>query len=142
MCVSVRAWKTCTWAWGLTKTTLTTRLEQEQTNNVWEEMSSSATYGQEVEAIEAILSKANVLLREFEDRERNVKSQVCFSQLAIFVYFVNFVFFFFFIFVSKKFFLSHINHTHLECQFTILHFYVGRHEEQINCHDPVVSYKY
>jgi hypothetical protein len=36
-------------------------------------MNITATYTHEIEAIETILSKANVLLREFEDRERNVQ---------------------------------------------------------------------
>lgn len=34
---------------------------------------SSSVYAQEIEAIETILSKANVLLKEFEDRERNMQ---------------------------------------------------------------------
>lgn len=36
-------------------------------------MSVTAQYTQEIEAIESILSKANLVLREFEDREKNVQ---------------------------------------------------------------------
>ncbi len=38
---------------------------------------SPATYQQEIEAIEAILAKANVLLREFDGREKNHQIFVC-----------------------------------------------------------------
>lgn len=45
-------------------------------------MSATATYAQEIEAIETILTKANVLLREFEDREKNVQRHVCAAHVS------------------------------------------------------------
>ena len=53
-------------------------LDEEEMNSV------AATYTQEIEAIEVILSKANVILREFEDREKNVQQHVSTLQPAIF----------------------------------------------------------
>jgi hypothetical protein len=83
----------------------------------------AASYAQEVEAIEAILSKANLLLREFEDREKNAQRHVSvtpplsnlihmlFSELMKFI----------------------------ECQHAIIHSHIGRHEKQVDYDDSIVS---
>lgn len=95
-------------------------------------MSVTATYGQEIEAIETILSKANLLLREFEDREKNVQRHVSTT-------INNCLLLFTVIFVTRFLHYSFAFNTCAECKHASIHHHLGRHEKQVNYDDSIVS---